>query len=104
VDRHNWEQSCISFLRTSPEGGDILVACNFTPVPRHNYLMGVPRSGYWREILNSDTPDYGGSGTGNFGGVDSAPVPAHGQFHSIMLILPPLSVVYLKGPEGGDLD
>ncbi len=102
VDTHNWEQSCVSFLRKSPEDGEILVVCNFTPIPRRNYYVGVPRGGYWREVLNSDSPDYGGSGMGNFGGVDSAPVPAHGQFHSIVLTMPPLSVLYLKGPQGGE--
>ena len=52
----------------------ILIACNFTPVPRHNYRIGVPRGGYWEEILNSDAPLYGGSGQGNIGGVRTAPV------------------------------
>ena len=53
----------------------VLVACNFTPVPRHNYRVGVPAGGFWRELLNSDAPEYGGSGHGNFGGVEAVPVP-----------------------------
>ena len=58
----------------------------------------MPDGGYWRELLNSDAMQYGGSGVGNFGGVDAAPVPAHGRFHSLALTLPPLSTVFLK-PE-----
>jgi 1,4-alpha-glucan branching enzyme len=76
----------------------VLVVCNFTPIPRTNYIVGVPDGGYWRELLNSDAMQYGGSGRGNFGGVDAAPVPAHGRFHSLALTLPPLSTVFLK-PE-----
>ena len=71
-------------------------SCNFTPVPRHNYAIGVPRGGRWIEILNSDATLYGGSGQGNMGGVEAAPVPAHGRMHSLSLTLPPLSVVFFK--------
>jgi 1,4-alpha-glucan branching enzyme len=74
----------------------VLVVCNFTPVPRSNYRVGVPRGGAWREILNSDAPIYGGSGMGNLGGVEAAPVEAHGHAHSLALTLPPLSAVFLK--------
>jgi 1,4-alpha-glucan branching enzyme len=70
--------------------------CNFTPVPRENYLLGVPAPGYWRELLNSDAPDYGGSGMGNMGGVQSHPVPAHGRYHAIRITLPPLAILYFK--------
>jgi len=96
VDCSDSEQSVLSFLRMPREGGaPVLVVCNFTPVPRHNYIVGVPYGGYWREIANSDAPLYGGSGMGNLGGVDSAPVAAHGRFHSLTLTLPPLSVLML---------
>jgi 1,4-alpha-glucan branching enzyme len=54
----------------------VLVICNLTPVVRENYRLGVPRGGHWQECLNSDAPLYGGSGQGNFGGVDAAPLPA----------------------------
>jgi len=74
----------------------VLVVCNFTPVPRENYLLGVPRDGYWRELVNSDAPYYGGSGVGNYGGVRSHPVPAHGRYHAIRITLPPLGIVYFK--------
>jgi 1,4-alpha-glucan branching enzyme len=80
----------------------VLVLCNFTPVPRSNYIVGVPTGGYWREIANSDATLYGGSGMGNLGGVESAPVAAHGRFHSLALTLPPLSVLMFKAePNNG---
>jgi 1,4-alpha-glucan branching enzyme len=95
VDFRDWEQSVTSFLRRDGED-QILVVCNFTPVPRSNYRVGVPRGGYWRELLNSDAGIYGGAGFGNFGGVEATPVPAHGRQHSISLTLPPLGIVFLK--------
>ncbi|MEK7435697.1 MAG: 1,4-alpha-glucan branching protein GlgB [Pseudomonadota bacterium] len=97
VDCNDSEQSVLTFLR-KPRGGGapVLVACNFTPVPRANYIVGVPAGGYWREIANSDATLYGGSGMGNLGGIESAPVSAHGRFHSLALTLPPLSVVMFK--------
>jgi len=58
--------------------------------------VGVPVSGFWREILNSDAPDYGGSGQGNFGGLQAFPIPAHGHYSSLNLTLPPLGIVFLK--------
>ena len=70
-------------------------SCNFTPVPRDNYRIGVPRGGRWRELLNSDAPIYGGSGLGNFGGVDAAPLPRTATFIRSTLRLPPLAVVVL---------
>jgi 1,4-alpha-glucan branching enzyme len=70
--------------------------CNFTPVPRYNYRVGVPRGGYWREILNSDAPIYGGSGLGNYGGTDALPMPYEEYSHSLNLTLPPLAAVFFK--------
>jgi 1,4-alpha-glucan branching enzyme len=100
VDASDTIQSVLSFIRKGRDGGDpILVVCNCTPVPRHNYIVGVPGSGHWREILNSDAELYGGSGQGNLGGVDAAPLPAHGRMHSISLTLPPLSVVLFKAAK-----
>jgi len=78
----------------------ILVACNFTPVPRHNHRLGVPGPGTWQEILNGDAPLYGGSGQGNLGWVEATPVRSHGQPYSIVVTLPPLGVVAFKGPRG----
>jgi 1,4-alpha-glucan branching enzyme len=74
----------------------ILVVCNFTPVPRPNYRIGAPQAGFWKEILNSDAKIYGGSGQGNMGGLESAPIPMHGRHQSLTLNLPPLAVAYLK--------
>jgi len=94
VDCNDSEQSVLSFLRVPRGGGaPVLVVCNFTPVPRHNYIVGVPSGGTWREIANSDATLYGGSGMGNLGAVESAPVAAHARFHSLALTLPPLAVL-----------
>ena len=62
-------------------------------MPRYNYRVGVPEDGRWDEILNSDAKDYGGSGIGNFGGVESNPVPYHREEQSINIVLPPLGIV-----------
>jgi 1,4-alpha-glucan branching enzyme len=99
VDVHDWESSIVSFLRRDPESGDVvLVVCNLTPVPRENYRVGVPRGGWWRELLNSDAREYGGSGMGNSGGVDASFLPAHGRDFSLRITLPPLAVVFLRAP------
>jgi 1,4-alpha-glucan branching enzyme len=101
VDIGDWEESVISFIRKGKSAGDIiLVVCNFTPVPRYNYRVGVPVSGFWKEVLNSDAKEYGGSGLGNFGGVETSPVPMHGRSHSLSLILPPLGVLFFKQSGG----
>lgn len=98
VDLQDWENSTVSFLRRGRSGKEqILVVCNFTPVPRINHRVGVPRGGFWKEILNSDAEVYGGSGYGNFGGIEADSVSAHGRPHSLTLSLPPLGVILLKG-------
>ncbi len=96
IDCDDWETSVLSFLRKDKHGSQILVLCNFTPIPRANYAVGVPRAGNWREMLNSDASIYGGSGTGNFGGLEASPVGAHGRYHSLTVTLPPLSIVFFK--------
>jgi 1,4-alpha-glucan branching enzyme len=96
IDARDADASVITFLRKPRSGSPVLVVCNFTPVPRHNYMVGVPEGGFWRELLNSDAPLYGGSGMGNYGGVEAAPVSAQGRFHSLALTLPPLSTVFFK--------
>jgi 1,4-alpha-glucan branching enzyme len=97
VQRGDWEQSAVSFLRLGGEGAPpVLAVYNFTPVPRLNYRVGVPRGGYWREMLNSDAAVYGGSGLGNQGGADAVPMPYEEYSHSLTLTLPPLSVVFFK--------
>jgi 1,4-alpha-glucan branching enzyme len=97
VDPHDADRSVISFLRKGRTTGDIfLVVCNFTPVPRHNYRLGVPRGGLWKEVRNSDAREYGGSGQGNIGGVESSPISAHGRLHAVNIVVPPLSAVFFK--------
>ena len=101
IDSNDADNSVISFLRKGRRHEEVLlVVCNFTPVVRENYRIGVPRGGFWRECLNSDAACYGGSGQGNLGGVDAAPLPSHGRQHSLTLRLPPLSTLMLK-PGGG---
>jgi 1,4-alpha-glucan branching enzyme len=97
IDCNDSQQSTISLLRKGRSAEDtIVVACNFTPVPRHDYWVGVPTGGRWREILNSDAHDYGGSGQGNFGAVEADSKSFHGRPHALKITLPPLSVVYFK--------
>jgi 1,4-alpha-glucan branching enzyme len=101
IDWTDAEQSVISFLRRSSQGELLIAAFNFTPVPRYNYQIGAPLPGRWLELLNSDAPIYGGSGQGNMGGVDAAPVGRHGHLHSLNLTLPPLGAVFLKPDHPG---
>jgi 1,4-alpha-glucan branching enzyme len=97
VDFHDAEKSTLSFLRRGREPEDlILVVCNFTPVPRANYRVGVPEDGFWKEVLNSDAKEYGGSGHGNFGGLEASPVASHGKYYSLSLNVPPLGSVFFK--------
>jgi 1,4-alpha-glucan branching enzyme len=97
IDCNDSEQSTLVYLRRGKSTpSTVVVACNFTPVPRPNYRMGVPCGGHWNEILNSDAPLYGGSGQGNLGEVRSVPVACHGHPQSIVITLPPLAVVVFK--------
>jgi 1,4-alpha-glucan branching enzyme len=95
VDLNDWENSTLSFLRKGKKSNSLfLVVCNFTPVPRYNYHIGVPRGGFWREVLNIDAAVYGGSDLGNTGGVDASSDPSHGKSNSLYVTIPPLSVVF----------
>jgi len=96
IDAADVAASVFSFVRHARNGESVLVVCNFTPVPRTNYVLGVPQAGFWRELCNSDAQEYGGSGMGNLGGVSSNPAPAHGRMNSVTLTLPPLSILLLK--------
>ncbi len=97
IDANDSDNSVLTWLRKGREGGDVVVvACNFTPVPRYTYRVGVPRAGRWREVLNTDAAEYGGGGLGNLGGVDAEAVPFHGRAQSLRLLLPPLAVVALR--------
>jgi 1,4-alpha-glucan branching enzyme len=102
IDCNDKDLSVISFLRygRNAQKDRLVFVCNFTPRPRYNYQVGVPETGRWSEVLNSDAPLYAGSGQGNLGGVTASPVSHHGQPYSINLTLPPLAVVVFK-PEVG---
>jgi 1,4-alpha-glucan branching enzyme len=101
IDCNDHQQSTLCYLRRATSTRDVLVvACNFTPVPRQGFRVGVPYGGHWRELLNSDAPLYGGSGQGNLGGVDAEPRAWHGHAQSIEITLPPLAVVVFKGGPG----
>ncbi len=97
IDFHDWEESVISFIRKGSDTKElILIVCNLTPVYRTDYRVGVPEGGYWKEVLNSDAAEYGGSGKGNMGGLNADEVPAHKRHFSLNLTLPPLSVLFFK--------
>jgi 1,4-alpha-glucan branching enzyme len=97
IDCNDWAQSTLSFIRRGKSTDDIVaVACNFTPVPRYNHRIGVPRGGFWQELLSSDSKEYWGSGHGNFGGIEATPLSFHGRPYSLSLTLPPLGAVFLK--------
>ncbi len=108
IDVTDADQSIVSLIRKGRSPQDILVGVfNFTPVPRHNYQIGIPQAGRWLELLNSDAPLYGGSGQGNLGGVEAVPISVHGHRHSLTLTLPPLAALFLKPappsePEQGE--
>ena len=94
VDCHDVEQSTLSFIRkTTNKSQTILAAFNFTPVPRFNVKIGVPKNGFWKEIFNSDATEYGGSGIGNFGGVSASADGWHYRPFSVNITLPPLAAV-----------
>ncbi len=96
IDGSNAAMSVMTFLRRGRGDEDVvLVACNFTPVPRLQYRIGVPRGGAWREVLSSDATIYGGSGHGNLGGVEAVPYPWNGRPSSVMVTLPPLGAIIL---------
>jgi 1,4-alpha-glucan branching enzyme len=98
VDASDAAGSIMSFLRKSSSGAPpVLVVCNFTPVVRHGYRIGVPSTGRWTELLNSDAVGYGGSGQGNLGGVEAEEEPMHGRAWSVPLTLPPLACLFLTG-------
>ena len=99
IDCSDVQRSVISFLRCSRNPADqLLFVCNFTPAVRKNYRVGVPQQGFWKEVLNSDAPLYGGSGQGNFGGCEAVPLPIHRHPFSLNMTLPPLGVLIYQ-PE-----
>jgi 1,4-alpha-glucan branching enzyme len=99
IDCNDNSASVVSLLRKGKSPEDVLlVVCNFTPVPRIGYRVGVPSGGFWRELLNSDGKEYGGSGVGNMGGTAARQEPVHGRPFSLTLSLPPLGALFFT-PE-----
>jgi 1,4-alpha-glucan branching enzyme len=99
IDCGDADSSVLSLLRKGKSTSTLVLAvCNLTPVPRPGYRIGAPRGGFWREVLNSDAKEYGGSGIGNGGGVQAEAVAQHGRPFSLTLTLPPLSVLFLANP------
>ncbi|MDP2919954.1 MAG: 1,4-alpha-glucan branching protein GlgB [Dehalococcoidia bacterium] len=100
IDCNDSDHSVISFLRKGKAKDDVVtIVCNFTPVPRLHYRVGVPQGGCWQELLNSDAREYGGSGMGNLGGLEADHTAFHGRPYSLDLTLPPLSVLFMKPGE-----
>jgi 1,4-alpha-glucan branching enzyme len=96
VEASDADQSVLAYLRKGKPGSTpVLIVCNFTPVVRHNYRLGVPLSGIWTESLNTDSSVYGGSNVGNAGQVEASATPSHGQPASLELTLPPLATIIL---------
>jgi 1,4-alpha-glucan branching enzyme len=97
IDGSDVEHSIISFIRKGKsKSNGVIVVCNFTPMTHFNYRVGAPSAGLWAELLNSDAGQYGGSGQGNLGGVEAAPVPWHGRPYSLNITVPPLATVFFK--------
>ena len=97
IDTSDHAGSTVSFIRQGTVADQFLVVvCNFTPVMRSNYRIGVPVAGFYKEIFNSDAAEYGGSGKGNMGGVLAEAVAQHNHANSIKLVIPPLGVLYFK--------
>ena len=97
IDCNDRDNSVLSWRRIAADAADfVVVVINFTPIVRDNYRLGVPRDGWYREVLNTDSSHYGGSDVGLGGGVAAEPVPWHGQPYSLSLRLPPLGALILK--------
>jgi 1,4-alpha-glucan branching enzyme len=97
IDGNDSAGNVLSFVRQSGQDKLVCVA-NFAGAPHYDYRVGMPHAGRWREVLNTDAAGYGGSGVGNFGGVDAVDVPWHGRHASAVMQLPPQGVVWLT-PE-----
>jgi 1,4-alpha-glucan branching enzyme len=97
LEANDAEASVLAWLRKGRDGtAPVMVACNFTPIPREGYRIGLPSSGRWREILNSDAEIYGGSGLGNLGMIEAEAVASHGRPFSARITIPPLSSVWFR--------
>ncbi len=94
IDFSDRSQSVIAFARRGrSDDALVIVVCNFTPLPRQGYRIGVPRTGHYREIVNTDSGWYGGANLGNGGGINAVAAPCHGRAYSLSITLPPLACV-----------
>jgi 1,4-alpha-glucan branching enzyme len=97
IDFSDADNSVIAYLRKAKSTQPAIVClCNFTPMPRHHYRIGVPEPGWYRELVNTDGITYGGSNMGNGGGIHATETPSHGFPYSLTITLPPLSILFLK--------
>ena len=102
VEADDVDHSVLAFLRCGGQPQEaVLVVCNFTPVPRHGYRVGVPQAGWYRELVNTDAACYGGANIGNLGGLYAERVPWHGFDWSLPLTVPPLAVLFFRCPDAG---
>jgi 1,4-alpha-glucan branching enzyme len=100
IESHDRDRSVLAFLRYGPAKAEgVLVVCNFTPLERRDYRVGVPRLGHYAELLNTDSLHYGGGNKGNLGGIEAEELPEHGRAASIVVTLPPLSTLYFRLPQ-----
>ncbi|MBI2850066.1 MAG: 1,4-alpha-glucan branching protein GlgB [Chloroflexi bacterium] len=100
IDVNNASQSIISYVRKGKSADDLLsIVCNFTPMTYFNYRVGVPRGGLWKNLLNSDAIEYGGSGQDNPMSLTASATPMHGRSYSLEITIPPLAVVIFKSRE-----
>jgi 1,4-alpha-glucan branching enzyme len=99
IEANDAENSVVAFMRRAKDGRPLVCVMNLTPIPREGYRVGLPTGGRWREVVNTDAEQYGGSGVGNFGGVEAEDLPWHGQAHSAAMTLPPLGVLWFA-PAG----
>jgi len=99
IDANDAQNNVFSFLRYGKSGAPLACVVNFGGVPQENYRVGLPHAGGWREVLNTDAPQYGGSGVGNLGRVQAEDVPMHGRPASVQLRVPPLGAVWLMPEE-----
>ena len=96
IDGGNADQNVVTFLRHDDEGNSMAVAINFAGAPHNDFVLGLPHSGTWLEVLNTDAVEFGGSGVGNLGKIQANGGGSHGQPHSATIVLPPLAAVWFK--------
>jgi 1,4-alpha-glucan branching enzyme len=96
IDGQNADANLVSFIRADSSGNQLVAIANFSGAPHHDFVLGLPESGEWEEILNTDATEFGGSGVGNFGVVHATGPPSNGQPHSAVISVPPLGGIWLK--------